>query len=248
VSLDLDLLTVNLWGLPWPVARERRGRKRRLADHLADRSYDLVGIQELWRPWHRAFETRDLVLPRSRRDSGLALAARFPVSEVRVEHFRHHRGIDRLKRKGVLMTVVETPADAELSVCVVHLQAGSRFGAVRSGQLEELLAALGRTTRPTVLMGDFNFYRGNEEDRRSAARLHEAGFVDAAPALSRGEDTYSSTNPYVRRRGIANRFDRVYLRDARDLRLQPVEVDVLRPEPRPFSDHHPLRVRVRLSA
>lgn len=246
--MELDLLTVNLWGLPWPVARERRGRKRRLSEHLEQRTYDLVGIQELWRPWHRAFETRDLVLPRSRRDSGLALAARLPVRDVRIEHFRHHRGIDRLKRKGVLLSVVETPAGARMSVCVVHLQAGPRFGAVRSKQLDELLAALESEARATILMGDFNFYRGNETDRASAHRLRDAGFVDAAPALSQLDDTYCSANPYVRRRGIANRFDRVYLRDARDLRLRPTKIEVLRHEPRPFSDHHPLRVRVRMSA
>jgi endonuclease/exonuclease/phosphatase family metal-dependent hydrolase len=42
------------------------------------------------------------------------------------------------------------------------------------------------------------------------------------------------------------RFDRVYLRDAPGLRLHPLEAEVVRGG-RPLSDHHPLRVRVRLS-
>ncbi|MGH0034897.1 MAG: endonuclease/exonuclease/phosphatase family protein [Myxococcota bacterium] len=248
MTTELELLTVNLWGLPWPFARERHGRKRRFAQHLAVGGYDLVGIQELWRPWHRAFQARDLVLPRSRRDSGLALAARLPVRDVRVEHFRQHRGSDRLKRKGALLSTVETPPGAELSVCVVHFQAGLRFAPVRARQLDDLLRVLEPEARAVVLMGDFNFYRDSEQDRRSAARLEAAGFLDVAPALSRGENTYCATNPYVRKRSAADRFDRVYLRDARDLRLQPTSVDLVRPESRPFSDHHPLRVRVRLLA
>jgi endonuclease/exonuclease/phosphatase family metal-dependent hydrolase len=244
MNADLDLLTVNLWGLPWPVSRERHRRKRRLAEHLDRGDYHLVGIQELWRPWHRAFQTPDLVLPRSRRDSGLAFAARLPVRDVRVDHFQHHRGTDRLKRKGLLRSRVETPGGVEIAFGVVHLQAGRRFGFVRARQVEELLASLASETRAVVLMGDFNFYCDVAEDLRSAERLREAGFLDAAP----GEATYSSANPYVRRRNAAHRFDRVYLRDARELRLRPTRVEVLRAGERPFSDHHPLRVQVRMSA
>jgi endonuclease/exonuclease/phosphatase family metal-dependent hydrolase len=247
VEFDLDLLTVNLWGLPWPFARHRRTRRHRFFDHLRSRSYDLVGIQELWWPWRRAARRAPLLLPKSRRDSGLALAGRLRLGESRVEHFDHHGGVDRLKRKGVLRASARSPSGADLSVAVVHLQASRRHGRLRSRQLDQLLGALESERRPTVLMGDFNFYRDVAEDRESTRRLESAGFRDAALTLGRCEATFVSSNPYVPRRARAERFDRVYLRDSSDAALRPLEAEVVRTE-RPLSDHQPLRVRVRLSA
>jgi endonuclease/exonuclease/phosphatase family metal-dependent hydrolase len=155
--------------------------------------------------------------------------------------------VDSLKRKGVLRARAQSPAGAELSVAVVHLQAGRRNGALRSRQLEQLLAALESECRPVVLMGDFNFYAGVAEDQQSAHRLGSAGFADAALALGRCEATFVASNPYVPRWHRPERFDRVYLRDAGGVALRPLETEVVRTE-RPLSDHHPLRARVRVSA
>lgn len=247
MATELDLLTVNLWGLPWPVARERRARKLRFAEHLARQAYDLVGIQELWWPWRRSLRLGSLVLPRTRRDSGLALAGRLPVREARVQHFRAGRGLDRLKRKGFLRASVETPSGERLAVCVVHLQAARRHAAARARQLDELLERLAGEREPLVLMGDFNLHDECPEDGRSAASLRSAGFADAALALARAEPTWHApSNPYVPRRR-AQRFDRVYLRDGGGLRLRPLAAEVVRVAPRPVSDHHPLRVRVGVS-
>lgn len=243
---DIDLLTVNLWGLPWPAARDRGLRKRRFVEHLHDRSYDLVGIQELWWPWRRSVRRAPLHLPRSRRDSGLALAGRLRLGESRVEHFRHHRGVDRLKRKGVLRASAQVAHGVGLSVAVVHLQAGRRHGRLRSRQVEQLLRALESELRPVALMGDFNFYAEVEEDQQSAERLASVGFGDAALAVGRCEPTFVPSNPYVPGRCKAERFDRVYLRSASGVELRPLESEVVHTE-HPLSDHHPLRVRVRLS-
>jgi endonuclease/exonuclease/phosphatase family metal-dependent hydrolase len=247
--MDLDILTVNLWGLPWPLTRDRHARKRRFKEHLARRAYDLVGIQELWWPWRRTLALASLALPRTRRDSGLALAGRLPVrDEVRVRHFRHGGGVDRLKRKGALRASVEMPSGDLLSVCVAHLQAGRRYAAVRARQLRQLLDHLDVERRPVALMGDFNFHDECEEDRRGAEHLRSAGFADAALALAQAEPTYhAASNAYLRPRHRAHRFDRVYLRDGGGLRLRPLKAEVVHLRPRPVSDHHPLRVRVRVS-
>lgn len=248
VATELDVLTANLWGLPWPVSRERHARKRRFAELLARAAYDVVGIQELWWPWHRTLRLETLSLPRSSRDSGLALAGRLVGrAAAQVEHFRHGAGTDRLKRKGSLRASVESVA-GELCVCVAHLQAGRRHADVRARQIGELLDRLEAERRPVVLMGDFNFYEDAEEDRRSDERVRAAGFEDAARALARAEPTFhAASNPYVRGRRTAHRFDRVYLRGGSGLRLEPLQAEVLRLAPRPVSDHHPLRVRVRVS-
>jgi endonuclease/exonuclease/phosphatase family metal-dependent hydrolase len=249
VSAEIDVVTVNLWGLPWPVARERRARKQRFAAHLSGSTYDLVGIQELWWPWRRTLDLEPLVLPRTNRDSGLALAGRLRVqNEVDVEHFRHGRSVDRLKRKGALRADVQIASGERVSVCVVHLQAGRRHARVRAAQLGQLLSRLGEERRPLVLMGDFNFHQECEEDRRSAARLLEADFTDAANELGQDHPTYhAGSNPYVPRRRSPQRFDRVYLKGGQGVGLEPVEAEVMRLLPRPVSDHHPLRVRVRIS-
>jgi len=246
VTCELDLLTVNLWGLPWPFSRDRRARERRFAEHLSGGAYDLVGVQELWWPWRRALARGPLVIPSSPRDAGLALAGRLPIREARVEHFRDHCGIDRLKRKGVLYARADAPRGAVLAVAVLHLQAGRRHASVRARQLDELLCGLGSETGPVVLLGDFNFYADVVEDQRSADRLVAAGFCDAAHVVDRPEPTFVASNPYVRRSEAGERFDRVYLRDGSDLRLRPVATEVVH-APSPLSDHHPLRVRVRLT-
>jgi endonuclease/exonuclease/phosphatase family metal-dependent hydrolase len=247
VTSELDLLTVNLWGLPWPFARARLERKQRLAAHLAEGAYDLVGIQELWWPWRRAFEVPALQVPRSRRDSGLALAGRLRArNDVRVAHFRHHRGSDRLKRKGVLWAEVETPDAGTLRVGVTHLQAERRGARIRALQIEEIIARVEAERAPVLLMGDFNFYADSEEDVRSAERLCAAGLVDAALALGREEPTYGVNHPYARGGGAGERFDRVYLRAGARASLHPLDAEVIGVAGGAVSDHHPVRVRVRI--
>lgn len=247
--MELDFLTVNLWGLPWPVARQRRLRKRRFVAHLARRSYDVVGIQELWWPWRGALALRSLVLPETPRDSGLALAGRLPAQELRVEHFEDGAGPDRLKRKGCLRAQVASPCGAPLALGVLHLQAGRRHAAIRQRQVTQLLDGLASERRPVILLGDFNFYEGSDRDGESAALLAAAGFGDAALQLGRSELTYhADSNPYLRGSRKAQRFDRVYVRDGDDVRIEAREAEVLRLRRHAVSDHHPLRVRLRVSA
>jgi endonuclease/exonuclease/phosphatase family metal-dependent hydrolase len=249
VAAEIDVVTVNLWGLPWPAARQRRVRKQRFREHASRSDYDVIGIQELWWPWRRSLDLDSLVLPRTSRDTGLALAGRLRVQgEPEVEHFRHGRSVDRLKRKGALRASLEVPSGGRLAVCVVHLQAGRRHARVRVHQLRQLLSGLREERRPMVLMGDFNFHRECEEDAQGASLLLGAGFMDAASELGRAHPTYhAGSNPYARRRRSPQRFDRVYLRSGSGVRLEPVEAEVIDLHRHAVSDHHPLRVRVHLS-
>jgi endonuclease/exonuclease/phosphatase family metal-dependent hydrolase len=97
-------------------------------------------------------------------------------------------------------------------------------------------------------MGDFNFHEDQAQDQRSAERLHAAGFADAALELAQVEPTYhSASNPYVRGPEEVQRFDRVYLKGGSGLQVEPLQAEVVRLDPQPVSDHHPLRVRVRIT-
>jgi endonuclease/exonuclease/phosphatase family metal-dependent hydrolase len=246
--LRLDVLTMNLWGLPWPLARDRRARKRRFLDHLLGTSYDIVGIQELWWPWRAAFQLESLLLPESQRDSGLARAGRLRASHrPSVHHFRVGNGIDRLKRKGVMTArVAPQSGGEEISVHVTHLQAGPRKGEVRARQVDELLELVTRDCGPAIVMGDFNFHAGDAVDERAIARLASAGLEDAVPDGNETRPTYESTNPYVRRQRCAERFDRVFLKSGRGTRLVAKAARVLNDLAHPFSDHHPLHVCVQI--
>jgi endonuclease/exonuclease/phosphatase family metal-dependent hydrolase len=246
--LFLDVLTMNLWGLPWPLARDRRARKRRFLDHLLGTSYDIVGIQELWWPWRAAFQLESLLLPDGQRDSGLALASRLQATHrPRVRHFRAGNGIDRLKHKGI-MTARVTPevGGEEISVHVTHLQAGPRKGQVRARQVDELLEVVGADPGPAIVMGDFNFHTDDPADEKAIARLASAGLEDAIPDDGERKATYESANPYVRRRKCAERFDRVFLKSGSGTRLVAKATRVLNDLANPFSDHHPLHVCVQV--
>jgi len=249
VRTDLDLLTMNLWGLPWPLSSERHRRKWRFIDHLIDRPYDLVGLQELWWPWRRAMPRELFRLPVGGRDTGLALGGRLrPAARVDVEHFTASAGIDRLKRKGILAASVATGDGVEMRVYVTHLQADRCHAKVRAQQIEQLLRRLERESLPAVVMGDFNLYANEPEDEISARRIEAAGFIDAAMATQAMRPTYPSQNAYGRCGESSERFDRVYLRDAAagDLHFEALGVEEAGVLPRPVSDHHPVHARVRL--
>lgn len=243
----IDVLTLNVWGLPWPVAKARRTRFGRILEHLAGTEHHLVGLQELWGRTHRLLRELGPLRPLAGGDSGLALAGDLrPEAPPLSLSFSRGGGPDRLKAKGLIQALVELPLGAELQVVVTHLQAGRRHAAVRAHQVDELLERLAAHPVATVLMGDFNLYSGVAEDEASAARLEAAGFLDAALALGCPAPTYTSANPFVGGRlgrRVAERFDRVLLRSGPRVALAPVEARVLDAGP-VLSDHHPLFARL----
>jgi len=236
---EIDLLCANVWGLAWPLARQRRGRLAEIPEAMAFGDYDVVGLQELWRGARRHLPA---TLPEGRGDSGLALAGRVAAEGARVVVFRHRRGVELFKRKGVLLADVPVAAGAVV-VGVTHLQAGNggRYARTRMRQAQEILDAL-PPDRPVVLMGDFNLHAGDGRDDRVHDALTAAGFEDVALAVGADGPTYLPENPWAVgtvRRG--HRFDRVYVRDGGGVDLVPVAFEVLDGA---LSDHQPLAARV----
>jgi endonuclease/exonuclease/phosphatase family metal-dependent hydrolase len=229
--MTIRVLTANLWGLPWPVSRDRVGRKMRFGELLARLSPDVVGLQEVWWPWRSRFPVSPLHVPRSWRDAGLALSGHLARdSRVDLLPFRHHRGADCLKRKGILHSAVRA-GDTELRVIVTHFQAGRRHEAIRLRQAQALRTLVERIKEPVVCLGDFNFYGGH--DGEAAELLARAGLRDAALATGNASPTFWS-------RGELERFDRIYVRhgEAACLRLQSVTVETGKDNP--WSDHAPV--------
>lgn len=232
-DVELSVLTYNVWGLPSPLATDRRGRLSRIASWLDERSYDIAGLQEIWRGAVRLLPLPS-VRDARRGDSGLALITPHPVRESAQHVFTAERGFDRFKAKGMLSAAIDLDGTS-VEVGVTHLQAGggSRNARIRAAQVEELLSWT-ETEGPVVLVGDFNLYKDQPIDEQTRQHLEDRGFVDVAAASSATQGTYP---------GRADRFDRIYVRSGTRHCLMSQAAEVLQLE---LSDHRPVEARVKL--
>ena len=242
--LALDVVTLNLWGLPPPLAwPPRHVRFPRAFRYL--RGFDVAAVQELWRPrpWRFARMAPPSWAAHEAR-SGLAISARVSVAESAHTFFRgggraHERS---WLRKGFLRVTLEAPAlpGGVVDIVTTHLAAYARKGDAtgRARQVDELLEALAPRGAPVVLLGDFNFYEGDAEDRASAARLTSAGFVDGALLHDAGL-TYEFGSE-------RERFDRVLVRGTTAVPLRVASARVRRydAELPMLADHRPVEARV----
>lgn len=228
----MRVITVNTWGLPSPLAPDRRGRLPRLERRLREAAHDLVGLQEIWSGARPLF-SGDLHTG-SGGDAGLALMTPHEPAGLELHRFRSATGLDTLKPKGFLVAHVEIPEVGPVHVVVTHLQAGRgrRAARVRADQIAQILEHLAPVREPVVLMGDLNLYEGDPVDQHTERRLAGAGLVDAARALGAAEPTYPAQSA---------RLDRVYVRCGDTTCLHPEAARVLASY-EPLSDHLPLRV------
>lgn len=227
---SLRVATFNTWGLPAPIAPNRRARLAGLEGFADELGADVVGLQEVWKGARPLVDLPGLLLGSLRLgDSGLGLASTLPAQTDAVRHFRTAGGVDRLKKKGVLRAEVEFGGEP-VDVLVTHLQAGesARAADIRAAQIAEIVAFAG--DGPTLLIGDLNLY--DNLDAVGEARLVEAGFVDAAAAAGATEPTY---------RGGEHRLDRVLVRDGSAGCLAPRTARVVESE---LSDHHAVVVEL----
>lgn len=235
----VEVVTMNTWGLPPPLAPNRRARLPRIDRLLRDGDYDIVGLQEVWNGARRLFG-RDLHLPDEGGDSGLALMSEHHTVDVRQHRFRSARGVDALKGKGFLDARVELPVVGPVRVIVTHMQAGhtEKAAQVRSDQVAQLLEHLegiARAEVPVLLMGDLNLYDDLERDVLTARKIAQADLVDVASELGAERSTYGSQRA---------RLDRVYVRCSDAVCLHP-EMALALAELELLSDHRPVHVRLR---
>lgn len=173
------------------------------------------------------------------RGCGLGIGARAHFTKTRLSTFPGAPvGWDRLARKGALYTQIELTGGVTVDVVTVHLQAGYdvRAIAVRALQLVNLkllVDAVGATSRPFVVCGDFNIdglasARGRAEYRALAAAL--SGFTDLGAA-----DDLPTFDPHPNGNGLAHalephlpsqRIDYIFFRPARG----PVDLSCTRTE------------------
>jgi endonuclease/exonuclease/phosphatase family metal-dependent hydrolase len=239
----LDVVTVNAWGLPAPIAPRRAHRLVALARWLQRVDADVVGMQEVW---SGAVPLLPLPVVRSVGDGDDGLALRTKRGLVDVERLRFHdaRGWDAMKAKGALRGRLRLADGGHVWVVVTHMQAGygPRNAVVRERQLDQILGWIARLEGPVVLLGDLNMDDRMPEDVTGLARLASAGFVDVADRVGATEATYP---------GDGHRYDRIFVRDGDACVLTAESVEVVRYDddpateaPERLSDHHPLHARL----
>lgn len=244
---ELDILCANLWGLAWPLSRDRGERLSAAPEALGFDRYDLVGLQEIWRGAIKHLPDDSVRTPEVQVDSGLALAGRLADdAEIALHTFEHSAGVERFKRKGVLVAQLDVPDFGPVWTFVTHLQAGPPYGETRLRQAEELLELVEAAPGPALIVGDFNLHHGDPMDGEVEALLERAGLRDAALVAGDTAPTYTQENPYIWAPAGGERFDRVYLKDGGGAALELVEFEVLEYD-QPLSDHQPVRVKLRLS-
>jgi len=244
--MEIDVLCANLWGLAWPLSKDRGDRLSAAPEALNFSDYDFVGLQEVWRGAHKHLEG-EVRLPDVQVDSGLAVTGKLTAGAPMALHtFEASVGVERFKRKGVLVTQLDVPDYGPVWAYVTHLQAGQAYGEVREAQARELLALVAAAPGPAIILGDFNLHEGDPADDAVAALLTGAGLRDAALIADSEEPTYRADNPYIWAAASGERFDRVYLMDGDTASLELLEVEVL-DYAQPLSDHQPVRVKVRVN-
>ena len=175
----LSLLTYNTGLLRAPVRRldpipHVDARLAVIPAEILRLEADVVALQEVFQPRDchailarvrtRSPHVGHVPAPRVQFDAGLLTLSRHPL-RARVERFRDGPWSERfLSNKGALVTEIDLPDGASVTVVNLHATAGGFFAlpespraeAMRRGQMEQLVA-IARGARGTVLLvGDFN--------------------------------------------------------------------------------------------
>lgn len=261
--MQLRLLSLNVWGLPWPASRIRDTRMRMIAADLPALELDAAAFQEVWTP-----TVREILVEGGRRaglpyawhrnellaNSGLLVLSRWPIREVRFTRFalgglpQRIQHADYYGGKGFVQCVLDLPV-GEFELVTSHLQAGyGRVGYAdeylghRVAQMIELALGVAVSERPLAVLGDLNARPQRDEMR---ILLDSTGLVDLALAIGRDVPTLLPYSPYgADQEPPGKRIDYVLARSGRSLGIRPVEAlrtfdteFVLGGQRATFSDH-----------
>ncbi len=260
--MKLRVLTLNVWGLSWPIGRDLLERVRAIGRELERLDLDITALQEVWseaarneliEAGRRAGLTHAWHDPNTDTGGGLLVLSRLPIAAARFHRFtlrgiaEHVHHADYYGGKGFATITLETPLGA-VHIVNTHLQAAygsreaDRYVGHRTGQVVELAAHLRELRDPVIVAGDFNFEDSFEEHRILTGL---SGVEDVAAALNRREATVLTTNSYRRgREERESRIDYFFSQSGEERSLRPVGIErvldssvTIDGRPGNFSDH-----------
>jgi sphingomyelin phosphodiesterase 2 len=248
MSQRLSLVTLNVWALPFGIARRTSERLREIGERMRRWDADVLLLQEAWTDAAR--EGLAAAARASGRThvfdpgGGLLVASHLPFEAAEFRPYalagiatHLHRG-DYQGGKGFARVRVRT-AVGPLELVNTHLHAqyepdgADAYLGHRTGQAVELAAALGEPALPLVAAGDFNTSEGRPEYRVLTGL---AGLRDAGVELDRREPTS----------GSGERIDLVFARDAAGTAARPVALERISVQGE-LSDHAGLAAEIELA-
>lgn len=241
--MSLRVLTLNVWGLPWPFGSSVPERIDAIGAALPALAPDVAAFQEAWTP-----DTRDALaragdragLPHAFPDpsgpgrGGLLVLSRHPLRDASFTRFRLNGLPERIDQadywggKGFVACELATPSGA-IGFVTTHLHARyaprrlDAYVGHRTAQVVQLAAALREIARPVIAAGDFNFEERFEE---YAVLRGLAGVRDVAAVLDRRRDTVRWPGSHRRLPGLGGaRIDYVFCRGGRDGSWRPLAIE-----------------------
>jgi endonuclease/exonuclease/phosphatase family metal-dependent hydrolase len=184
---ELRVATLNIGGLPWWLKGERLMRDPsqpakkldryvQIGRSLRERSFDLVGVQEM-------FDSRTVSVAREAGlayrahggsvhgtlgvlgGDGLMILSRYPIEWSEMRPFTSTTGVERWVRKGALFARIVLPGNRKLLVTNVHTISSTsyissaRAEGIRTAQMSELRGWQQELREPGIgelTLGDFN--------------------------------------------------------------------------------------------
>ena len=241
--MSLRILSLNVWGLPWPVGQEVALRIAAIGDALPLLAPDAAAFQEAWtadtrvalaRAGRRAGLGHAFPDPSGPGRGGLLLLSRHPLREARFTAYALNGFPERIDHadywggKGFIACEIET-GDSAIALAATHLHARyaerplDPYVGHRTAQVVQLAAALRAVPLPLVAVGDFNFEESFEEH---AVLAGLTGLEDVALALDRREDTVRWPGSQRHEPGRAGaRIDYLFFRSGREASLRPLAIE-----------------------
>ena len=192
--MKLDIVTWNIWGIPYGFSRERQERIGRLINCMHLHKPDIILLQEVfdlgdrkelsirlpYRHPQNIYESRAIfgILPFDN-TGGLVTYSRYPISKSVFQPFdRQGSGFDEwVSRKGYTKTHVITD-EGDALVVNTHLSSWSWNSKARVEQLEQLTddTDIMQAGSLVIMGGDFNFDLEIDEEAAS----EELDVIEAA--------------------------------------------------------------------
>ncbi len=259
-SGEMKIISLNIWDLPVWFVKDRKERIVLIKDFLITLNPDIICLQESFDPDHRAeiisfFQThgyaasdkhvgsRNVIGRKMDTTGGLVTFSKFPILANSFIPFPRlfFSPIEWLGRKGVLMTLLDTPY-GKLRMINVHLSKGFLYPeAVRLRQLKHLFIHV-QSLSPvfTCIAGDFD-QQDFVHNRKFSELITKHNFIH--PPGDTIKPSYRAENKYVdiwmNRIRHSKRLDYIVYNHLGSLHVAVEQYAVIYLD-KPLSDHDPV--------